>query len=87
MKHGKERLLAIDIETYSNRDLSKCGVYAYCEAEDFEILLFAYAFDDEEVRGIDLKCGEEMPKEVMESLTSEEIVKTSFNANVERTFI
>jgi len=84
MKHGRERLLAIDIETYSSRDLSKCGVYAYCEAEDFEILLFAYAFDDEEVRVIDLKCGEEMPKEVMEALTSDEIVKTSFNTNFER---
>lgn len=87
MKHGKERLLAIDIETYSSRDLSKCGVYAYCEAEDFEILLFAYTFDDEEVRVIDLKCGEEMPKEVMEALTSNEIIKTSFNANFERTCI
>ncbi|GAA0765221.1 DNA polymerase [Clostridium subterminale] len=84
MKHGSERLLAIDIETYSSRDLSKCGVYAYCEAEDFEILLFAYAFDDDEVRVIDLKCGEVMPKEVMEALTSNEVVKTSFNANFER---
>lgn len=84
MKHGNERLLSIDIETYSSRDLSKCGVYAYCEAEDFEILLFAYAFDDDEVSVIDLKCGEEMPREVMEALTSEEIIKTSFNANFER---
>ncbi len=84
MNHGKERLLSIDIETYSSRDLSKCGVYAYCEAEDFEILLFAYAFDDEEVRVIDLKCGEEIPSEVMEALTSEDIIKTSFNTNFER---
>ncbi|WP_346886679.1 DNA polymerase [Clostridium sp. UBA4395] len=84
MNHSKERLLSIDIETYSSRDLGKCGVYAYCEAEDFEILLFAYAFDDEEVRVIDLKCGEEMPREVMEALTSEEIIKTSFNTNFER---
>jgi len=84
MNHGKERLLSIDIETYSSRDLSKCGVYAYCEAEDFEILLFAYAFDDEEVRVIDLKCGEEIPREVMEALTSEDVIKTSFNTNFER---
>ncbi len=84
MNHGKERLLSIDIETYSSRELSKCGVYAYCEAEDFEILLFAYAFDDEEVRVIDLKCGEEIPREVMEALTSEDIIKTSFNTNFER---
>lgn len=84
MNYGKEMLLSIDIETYSSRDLSKCGVYAYCEAEDFEILLFAYAFDDEEVRVIDLKCGEEIPREVMEALTSEDVIKTSFNTNFER---
>ena len=41
-------LLAIDIETYSDVDLTKCGVYAYCDSPQFEILLFAYAFDEEE---------------------------------------
>lgn len=42
------RILSIDLETCSSRDLARCGVYAYCDSEDFEILLFAYAFDDEE---------------------------------------
>lgn len=46
-------ILSIDIETKSSKDLSKCGVYAYCEDKDFEILLFAYAFDNEEVEIID----------------------------------
>jgi DNA polymerase len=44
------KTLAIDIETYSSVDLGKSGVYTYTEAEDFEILLFAYCFDDEEIQ-------------------------------------
>lgn len=81
------RILSIDIETYSSIDLTKCGVYAYTEAEDFEILLFGYAFDDEEVRVIDLKSGEELPEEVNAALTDSEVIKTAFNANFERTCI
>ena len=50
-------LLAIDIETYSDVDLTKSGVYAYCDSPQFEILLFAYAFDDEPTEIIDLACG------------------------------
>lgn len=78
------RILSIDIETYSSRDLTKCGVYAYTQAEDFEILLFGYAFDDEEVKVIDLKNEEELPREVKEALTDINVVKTAFNANFER---
>ena len=47
------KILSIDIETYSSVDLTKCGVYAYTLAKDFEILLFAYAFDDEPVEIVD----------------------------------
>jgi DNA polymerase len=81
------KILSIDIETYSSRDLTKCGVYAYTQAEDFEILLFGYAFDDEEVKVIDLKNGEELPKEVKEALRNPTIIKTAYNANFERTCI
>lgn len=55
------KTLAIDIETYSSVDLIKSGVYAYTEALDFEILLFAYAFDDEPIQIIDLAQGEKLP--------------------------
>lgn len=81
------KILSIDIETYSSRDLTKCGVYAYTQAEDFEILLFGYAFDDEEVKIIDLKNEEELPKEVKEALRNPTIFKTAYNANFERTCI
>ena len=47
-------LMGIDIETYSSAPLPRCGVYRYCDAPDFEILLFSYAFDDEPVQTIDL---------------------------------
>jgi DNA polymerase bacteriophage-type len=79
-----KRVLTIDLETYSSRDLAKCGVYAYTESEDFEVLLFGYAFDEEEVRVIDLKGGEKLPEEIKKALCNEEITKCAYNANFER---
>lgn len=78
------KYLSIDIETFGRCDLTKCGVYRYIEDEEFEILLIAYAFDDEEVKVVDLKRGEKIPKEVFNALTDENIIKTAFNANFER---
>ncbi len=79
--------LGIDIETYSDVDLQKCGVYAYTDSPAFEILLFAYAFDDEDVSIVDVAQGESLPDRVMEALTDDSIVKTAFNAAFERTCI
>lgn len=79
--------LSIDIETYSSVDLIKSGVYAYVDAPDFEILLFAYAFDDEDVQIADIAQGEKLPYDVMSALTDENIIKTAYNANFERTCI
>ena len=79
--------LGIDIETYSEVDLPKCGVYAYAEHPSFEILLFAYAFDDEETRVVDLKCGERLPPRVLDALSDPAITKAAFNAAFERTCI
>lgn len=80
------RELSIDIETYSSVDLVKSGVYAYVNAPDFQILLFAYAFDDETVRVIDL-TEETLSQELLEALTDKTIQKTAYNANFERTCI
>ena len=80
-------ILGIDIETYSEVDLLKCGVYAYAEHPSFEILLFAYAFDDEETHVVDLKCGERLPPRVLDALTDPAITKAAFNAAFERTCI
>lgn len=81
------RTLSIDIETYSDLDIKKVGVYRYVDSTNFEILLFAYAFDEEEVRVIDLVNDEELPKEVIEALNDNEVIKSAFNANFERTAI
>ena len=80
-------LLAIDIETYSDVDLTKCGVYAYCDSPQFEILLFAYAFDEEDTQIIDLACGEHLPQRVLDALEDTAVIKTAFNAAFERTCI
>lgn len=77
-----KRTLAIDIETYSSFDLTETGVYKYVEADDFEILLFAYSFDGAPVHVVDL-TKEELPEEVMNALTDNSILKTAFNAQFE----
>ena len=77
-------LMGIDIETYSSAPLPRCGVYRYCDAPDFEILLFSYAFDDEPVQTIDLASGETLPKEVISALEDPSIIKFAYNAQFER---
>ncbi|MBP3887690.1 MAG: hypothetical protein J6F30_08595, partial [Cellulosilyticum sp.] len=79
------RTLSIDIETYSSVNLQESGVYAYSEAPDFSILLFAYAYDKEEVKIIDLARGEQLPKQLIKDLSSLKVLKTAYNANFERT--
>lgn len=75
--------LQIDIETYSDVDLVNCGVYRYVEG-DFHILLFAYAFDDDEVQCVDLACGEQLPQEVVDAIHDSSIIKAAWNAQFER---
>lgn len=77
------RVLSIDLETYSDVDLPNCGVYRYVEG-DFHILLFAYAFDDEETRCVDMACGEQLPAEVVDAIHNENIIKSAWNAQFER---
>lgn len=76
------RTLAIDLETYSSNNI-KYSVYKYVEAPDFEILLFAYAFDDDPVRVVDLVQGETLPDDVKAALYDKDVLKTAFNANFE----
>lgn len=76
--------LIIDIETYSSEDISKCGVYKYVEASDFEILLFGYSVDFGEVRVVDLARGEVIPLEIIEAIKSNDVLKWAHNASFER---
>lgn len=79
-------LLQIDLETYSSIDLKACGVHRYVEADDFEILLFAFAFDDDPVQVIDLTDFQDIPKDVMDALQMD-VTKTAWNAGFERAAI
>ena len=76
--------LSCDLETYSSEDLRKCGVYRYCEAPDFEILLFAYSVDGGEVQLADLASGEKLPMEIIKAVTDDSVIKWAWHANFER---
>jgi DNA polymerase len=77
-------VISIDIETFSDIDLGKCGVYRYAESPSFDILLFSYSMDDGQIKLIDLASGEKLPEEIINSLMDASIIKTAFNANFER---
>ena len=76
--------LSCDIETFSDVDLIKCGVYKYADSPAFEILLFAYSIDGGEIHIIDLAGGETLPEEITEAIKSDTVIKTAFNAQFER---
>ena len=75
--------LFLDLETYSDIDITKCGAYRYVESPNFQILLFAYAFNDETVQVVDI-TKEKLPGCLMEALANPNIIKVSHNANFER---
>lgn len=77
------RTLSIDIETYSSVDIKKSGLYKYVQSPDFEILLFAYAYDDNPVQVVDLAAGEKIPYFTIMDLHRPEVRKTAFNASFE----
>lgn len=76
---GKINTLSIDIESYSDVDLQKCGVYRYAQSPNFEILLFGYSVDGGEVQVIDLACGEKIPQEIIRALTDDTVTKWAFD--------
>ncbi len=78
------KTLSIDIETYSDQNLAKTGVYRYVESPVFEILLFSYSVDGGSVQQVDLACGEQIPAEVIAALEDDSVTKWAFNANFER---
>ena len=77
-------MITIDIETRSDKDISKCGVYAYTDTPYFDILLFAYSIDEQPVQVVDMANGEEIPENVLVALADENVVKRAFNCNFER---
>lgn len=78
------RVLHIDLETYSDIDIGKCGAYRYADSPNFEILLLAYAYDDEPVTVIDVAQREGWPTQVLDDILSSDITKVAHNAAFER---
>lgn len=78
-----KRTLSIDLETYSDIDIGKCGLYKYVQSANFSILLFAFKFDDEPVQIIDLASGEVLPNYLLEALKDPSITKSAYNAAFE----
>lgn len=76
--------ITIDLETRSDRDITKCGVYAYADSPYFDILLFSYSIDGDKVQVVDIANGEKIPDDILKALTYEKIIKCAFNVNFER---
>lgn len=76
--------MSIDLETYSDVDISKCGAYKYAESDNFEILLFGVSIDGGEVQVFDLVCGDTIPDDILAALSDDTVTKWAFNANFER---
>ncbi len=76
--------LSIDLETFSDIDISKSGVYKYAESDRFEILLFGVSIDGGPAQVYDLACGDHVPEEILSALADESVTKWAFNANFER---
>lgn len=75
--------LSIDLETYSDVNLKKAGLYRYVQSPAFEILLFAYSFDGAPTQVIDMAQGEIIPLEVIHALTDPQCLKHAYNAAFE----
>lgn len=78
------KTLSLDLETFSDLDLSKCGVYKYASSPAFEILLFGYSVDSGAVQVVDLACGGEIPADILAALEDESVMKWAYNAQFER---
>lgn len=79
--------ISIDLETNSDVDIKKSGVYKYVESDNFEILLFAVSIDGGTVTVYDLACGEVLPDEIIDALVDDTVIKWAFNAVFKRVCI
>lgn len=76
--------MSIDLETYSDIDISKCGAYKYAESDNFEILLFGVSIDGGDTQVFDLACGDTLPDEILAAISDDTVTKWAFNAAFER---
>ena len=84
---GKISMISVDLETYSDVELDKCGVYKYASSAAFEILLFGVAVDKADPVVYDLASGEKLPDEIIDALNNENVIKNAWNCAFERVCI
>ena len=77
----------IDLETRSDADITKTGVYRYADSPCFDILLFAVSIDDAPVQVYDLAQNDIIPDNILHALADHNVMKHSFNASFERVCI
>jgi len=75
--------LCIDLETYSDVDITKVGLYRYAQSPAFEILLFAYSLNNAPVQVTDLTQTTYLPEEVVRWLFDTQCIKHAYNAAFE----
>lgn len=78
------KMIEIDLETRSDRDITKCGVYAYVDSPHFAITLMSVSVDGGSVQLYDLANGDRVPDRILSALSDENVVKRAFNVNFER---
>ncbi len=83
-KDNEMKEMSIDLETYSDINITKCGAYKYAESDEFEILLFGVSVDGGPVVVYDLACGNSIPDEILAALSDENVTMWAFNASFER---
>ena len=83
-KDNEMKEMSIDLETYSDVNITKCGAYKYAESDEFEVLLFGVSVDGGPVVVYDLACGDSIPDEILAALSDENVTKWAFNASFER---
>lgn len=77
----------IDLETRSDADITKTGVYRYADSPCFDILLFAVSIDDAPVQVYDLAQNDIISDNILHALADHNVMKHSFNASFERVCI
>lgn len=91
MTSCKKRTLYCDIETYSDVDITASGLYPYVESDAFQVLLIAYAYDDEPVQVLDLMNNPNHPftapalAKFEQDLKDADVLKIAHNNAFERT--
>ncbi len=76
--------LFLDTETFSATPI-RDGTYAY--AADAEVMLLAYAYENDPVKVIDLTAGETLPQYVIDDLTDPDYLKVIQNSMFDRSVL